>query len=300
MGIFVQNCLPPLLILFFGRATAVPQVDSLRSEVERIVVQADGRIGVAIFGPEGRDTLTFSGDERFPMQSVYKFPLALAVLDQVDKGRFSLGQKIHVAKSDLLPETWSPMRQKYPSGDVDITLDELLNSTVAQSDNNGCDILFRLIGGTDVVNRYVHSLGISNIAIVATEEEMHKDWEVQFRNWSTPHAMGQLLCKFSHDSILSEKSRNYTWNLMAKAGTGSRRLKGQLPDGTVVAHKSGSSGTNDKGIAAATNDAGIIVLPDGRQIIVVVFVSHSTAKEESRDEIIARIAREAWDTFSRP
>ena len=83
------------------------------------------------------------------MQSVYKYPLALAILNQVDKGIFSLEQKIHIKKEDLLPDTWSPLRKKYPDGNADITLDELLNITVSQSDNNGCDILFRLIGGTE-------------------------------------------------------------------------------------------------------------------------------------------------------
>jgi beta-lactamase class A len=273
------------------------QIDSARAKIQQIIEHANGRVGVTVIGPERGDTLSFNAHGHFPMQSVYKFPLALAVLNQVDRGKLSLDRKILVRKKDLLPRTWSPLRDKYPDGNVSVPLSELLAFTVSQSDNNGCDILFRLLGGPRTVNRYVHSLGISDIAIVATEAEMHRGWEVQYRNWCSPGAMAELLSRFSRDTILSAKSRDYLWDLMVNTTTAPGRLKGQLPSGTVVAHKTGSSGTNEKGMAAATNDVGIVVLPDGRHCIIVVFVSDSTADEKARDEIIAEIARAVWGSF---
>jgi beta-lactamase class A len=176
---------------------------------------ASGKVGVAIIG-ENHDTLTINGSDKFPMQSVFKFPLALAILNQVDKGIFSLEQKIHLSKDDLLPDTWSPLRDKYPDGDVDITLDELLTATVSRSDNNGCDKMFRLIGGTEKVEQYIHGLGIKDISIVATEAEMHKDWNIQYRDFSSPAAMAQLLYKFFYGKILTEKSREYLFKIMVK------------------------------------------------------------------------------------
>jgi len=85
---------------------------------------------------------------------------------------------------------------------------------------------------------------------------------------------------------------------MASSGTGLKRIKGLLPAGTVVAHKTGSSGTNDAGVAAATNDVGIIAFPDGRAVALVVFVSDSGASEEERDGVIAAIARAVWDAYT--
>jgi beta-lactamase class A len=190
------------------------------------------------------------------------------------------------------------LRKKCPGGDTTVTLGEILRYTVSLSDNNGCDILFRLIGGPSVVNEYVHGLGIADMAIVATEEEMHAASGVQFNNWSSPVAMAQLLEAFHTGGILSEESREYLWSLMVGAVTGRGRLKSNLPEGTTVAHKSGSSGTNDKGIAAATNDVGLIALPDGREVIVVVFVSNSTANEETRDEVIANVGRAVWEAYA--
>jgi beta-lactamase class A len=286
-------------LAFVVPAVAPAQTDSLKNRIEHALEPAQGRVGVAVVALEDSMTLMIDGNGRFPMQSVVKFPLALAVLREVDRGTFSLNQKLHLTEDDLLPDTWSPLRKKYPGGNVSLTLDEVLRSTVSLSDNNGCDILFRLVGGPSVVNDYVHSLGIPEIVIVATEEEMQKDRESQRRNWSTPAAMGQLLYAFSRGDLLSQCSRDYLWELMVETATGPRRIKGHLPEGTVVAHKTGSSGTDSSGIALATNDVGIVQLPDGRHVALVVYVADSAAEETARDEVIATIARLVWDAYAR-
>jgi beta-lactamase class A len=298
MKSFTLYFIRTIFIVYIFPTVTFAQMDSLRITIEQIVGSVEGKIGVALQGLENTDTLTIDGNGKYPMQSVYKFPLALAILSQVDKGILSLDQQIYVKKTDLLPNTWSPLREKYPNGNIHVSLDELLTYTVSESDNNGCDILFRLIGGTTLVDQYVHHLGITNITIAATEEEMHKDWDVQYTNWSTPVAMCQLLHKFYLDSILSTKSQECLWNAMKKSGTGAGRIKGLLPPGTLVAHKTGLSGTNDHGIAAATNDVGIITLPNGKHVALVVFVSDSPADEKTRDNVIARIAKAVWDAFS--
>lgn len=76
------------------------------------------------------------------------------------------------------------------------------------------------------------------------------------------------------------------------------RLKGDLPEGTHVAHKSGSSDV-DNGVAHATNDIGLITLPDGRQLAIAVFVTDSTADGATRNKVIARIAKAAYDACLR-
>ncbi len=283
------------LIIFIIPVNVFAQKDTLRTKVERIIKGAKGDIGIAIIGVEDNDTITINRNNKFPMQSVYKFPLALAVLDKVDKGILSLNQKIFVKKEELLPNTWSPLREKYPDGNVNITLDELLTYTVSVSDNNGCDILFRLLGGPKIVNDYIHNLGITNIAIAATEEEMHKDWKVQFSNWCTPYAMGQLLSLFYHNKILSTKSGKYLVQIMVKTSTGTKRIKGLLPTGTIVAHKTGSSGSNEAGVIGALNDVGIVTLPNGKHFVIVVFISNSTAEEAACENVIAEVAKAAWD-----
>src|SRR5213079_1001602 len=103
-----------------------------------------------------------------------------------------------------------------------------------------------------------------------------------------------LLAALQYQGGLSRESQGLLLKLMIEAIPGANRLKGELPAGTVVAHKTGTGGTQ-KGITSATNDIGIITRPDGRHRAVAAFVSDSTADDDTRDAIIARLAKAAWD-----
>ncbi len=292
-----------LAISFFICTTICAQNTLFQSQIEKIANSEKGMtVGVAIKGlDEGTSNEIFSinGNAHFPMQSVYKFPLALAVLHQVDQGKLSLEQKIKVTKKDLLPNTWSPLRKKYPEGNVDIALKDLLSYMVSQSDNNACDILFRLMGGPKEVEKYIHSLGIKGIAIVGTEEEMHDNWNIQFTNWAEPLALMQLLDLFYQKKLLEKPTHDFLWKIMVETSTGANKIKALLPEGSEIAHKSGSSGKNEKGEVPASNDIGIVTLPNGKRFSIVVMVS---SKKKNTDEgecekIIAQIAKIAWDYY---
>jgi beta-lactamase class A len=114
---------------------------------------------------------------------------------------------------------------------------------------------------------------------------MHRDVALQYRNWCEPVAAVQLLQKLSDPLLIG-------W--MRDTPSAPNRIKGRLPAGTVVIHKTGTSGT-DHGVTHATNDVGLIVLPDGRQLAIAVFVTDSAANEAMRDSVIARIAKAVYD-----
>jgi len=276
-------------------AIVYAQSDStLRVQIQEIAKDAKGTIGFAMLGIETRDTLSYNGRQRLPMQSVMKFPIAITVLHQIDEGTFTLDQKIHISKSDL-PPTYSPLRDKFPEGDVDVSIKELLSYMVSLSDNDACDILLKTLGGTDVVDTYMHSFGIKQIAVKASEFEMAQAWDVQFTNWVQPKEMVRLLDIATKPNFLSKASHDELWKIMEATSTGPNQIKGLLPAGTIVAHKTGRSGTNDKGVSATTNDVGIITLPNGKHLAVAVFVTNSTLDLPARESIIARIAKVAYD-----
>lgn len=285
------------IIILQCKAISFSQNTILRDKITSIINAKNAKVGVSILDLSNGDTLTVNKTHHFPMQSVYKFHLALAVLDQVDKGKFSLNQNILVKKSDLLPNLYSPMREKYPEGNVNLPLSEILKYTVAQSDNSGCDLLFRLLGGPQKVNNYIHKIGVKEVNIVAPEEEMQKDWQVQYTNWSTPIAATQLLQKFYQTKILSKNSQDFLWKTMVETTTGPNKIRGLLPKETVVAHKTGFSGKNDAGLTGATNDIGIIILPNGQKLAIALFVSNSTETEITNDRIIAEITKVVWDYY---
>lgn len=276
---------------------AFPQTKSLndlQKQIEQISQAAKGRVGTALMLLETGESLSVNGKEHFPMQSVYKFPIAMAVLHQVDEGKLKLEQAISVEKSDFVTaRQHSPIRDKYPQG-VKMSLKELLRYTVSESDGTGCDVLLRVVGGAPAVMKYLHSLGVDGVMVGTTEKAMGQNDLVQYRNWAAPEKMSLLLKTFYTGRGLSASSRELLLQWMIESPTGPKRIKGLLPAGTVVAHKTGSSGM-ENGLARATNDVGIITLPDGRHILIAVFVSDSRASDAEREGVIARIARAAWD-----
>jgi beta-lactamase class A len=288
---------PVFLIIFasFFSFTVYGQADKLQKRMESIINNRKADVGVSVLYLENKRSVSVNSDKPYPMQSVYKFHLALAVLNQVDKGKFSLNEKIFVKKSDLLPNTWSPLRDKYPNGNVDLPLSEIIKFTVSASDNNGCDILFRLLGGPNKVHQYIAGLGIKNCAITATEEEMHKDDKVQFRNWTTPKAANALLEKFCNGKVLKKNTGDFLMRVMEETTTGTNKIKGLLPSGTVVAHKTGYSGMNKEGVTAASNDVGIVILKNGKKLLISVFVSMSKESEKENERIIAELTWAAWE-----
>lgn len=285
-----------LLVLLLSVTNTYSQIDILRSKVENILKGKRAKVGVAISSLDTKDTLSINGNERLVMQSVFKFHIALAVMYLVEEGKLSLTQEVFVSKAELMPNTWSPLRNKYPDGNVKVTLDEILRFTVAQSDNNGCDILLKLVGGTSRVNDFIHAIGINDVSISKTEEEMHKGVEAQFANWTTPIAASMLLDKFSY-TYSQNKSLSHLWQIMTETTTGPKRLKGLLPEGTVVAHKTGSSDTNDEGMTYAVNDIGIVVLPNGKKYSIAVLVTNSYETYEDSEKIISEISKAAYDYF---
>jgi len=271
---------------------------SLRERITQIIEGKDAIVGIAVEGYDGKDTLSINGSKRFPMQSVFKFHIALAVLNEVDKGELNLNQKITITKEDLIPDLYSPIRDKYPNGTT-MKLSEILTYTVGESDNVGCDILLKLIGGPQVVEKYLHSKNIDDVAIIYNEKDQQSNWENQFQNWTTPHSANQTLIKYyeNKNNLLSKRSYDFLWKTMEGSKTGKKSIRGELPKNSVVAHKTGHSGKNKNGITAAVNDIRIVFLPNGKYFYLTVFVSNSKEDEEINQKIIAEVSRASWDYF---
>lgn len=264
------------------------QLPQVRDEIEKIIKNKQLELGFALYDLSTGDTVSINGDRRFPMQSVFKFPLALAMLHEVDNKNYELNQKMLIGKEDLRPGLWSPIEKKYPTGEILLPLSEIIKYTVAQSDNVGCDFLLKTLGGALNVNKYIHNEGVTDICIKNNELEIQSSWSVQFENWTTPKAMIQLLKQFNDKELLLPDTHTFLWNVMAETSTGSIRNK--LPKNAIVVHKTGTSGYNSEKISAATNDVGIMLLPNGKQIAFAIFVANSKEAPEVNADAIADIA----------
>lgn len=285
-----------LFLLFLSLTiTTFAQKSSLNQTLSEIVSTKKATVGVSVYDFATKKSYGINTEQRFPMQSVFKFHIALAVLDMVDRGLLSLSQKIYISKEKMQVDTYSPLREKYPNG-ISLTLLEILKPTVSESDNVGCDLLLELIGGPKVVDHYLKKIGMKDIQIIYNEATMQSNWENQFSNYSSPSSTTSLLEALNDKEILSEKSRGVINKLLTETSTGPKRIKGLLSTKIKVAHKTGTSGINkETGIMAAVNDIGIITLPKGNKFAIAVFVSNSKEKIETNERIIAEIAKAAYD-----
>ena len=278
--------------------TDAKQNDDLQKQIEQIASEAKARVGVRAEILETGESVSLKESEQFPMQSVYKLPIGMAVLRRVDEGKIKLDQAVKVKKSDFaLAGQYSPIRDKNPNG-TELTVEKLLEFAVSESDGTASDVLLDLVG-VAAMKEYLDGLGIKNIVVLNREKEIGRDWETQYKNWAAPAGAVELLRALQEGrSGLSETSRALILKLMTQTPRGAKRLKGLLPTEAIVAHKTGTSGTRG-GVAAATNDIGIITLPNGKHLAIAVFVSDSRADEKTRELVIAKIARAAWDNWSR-
>ena len=260
--------------------------------------RARGHVGVLAVVIESNERVgALNPQDRFPMQSVYKLPICMAVMEQIDEGKLRIDQKVKIAKEDYVPAAaHSPIRDKYPKG-TELTVNDLVRFALSESDGTASDVLLKLAGGRTPVQKYLTDLGITDMILLNTEKELAQDWQVQYQNSATPEAGVALLRALYEQKGLSESSRALVLKYMTESTPGAKRLKGLLPEGTAVAHKTGTSGTQD-GITAATNDIGIITLPNGKHLAIAVFVSDSPTDDSIREGVIAKVAKLVFDSIA--
>lgn len=275
------------------------ELANLTALIEKTAAPAKGRVGVFAVVLETGESVDLDPDGQYPMQSVFKLPISMAVLRQVEEGKLKLDQKVKVEKQEYVRIGMrSPLRDKNPNG-AEVTVEELIRLSIVESDGSASDVLTRLAGGAGVIQAYLTGINIGEVIIANTEKEIGQDWETQYRNWATPEGAAALLRALHEKRGISEPHQKLVLKFMTESVPGAKRLKGMLPAGTQVAHKTGTSGTNKDGITAATNDIGIITLPNGKHMAIAVFVSDSPADEATREAVIAGIAKVAWDTWSK-
>lgn len=265
----------------------------LQFELQEFVKDKDAQIGIGVI-IDGRDTVEVNGRRRFPMMSVYKFPIALALAEEcrASASIAGFGDSCLVRASDLHRDTYSPMMERYGSVDSTyISLRELLAYSLQMSDNNASDILLQRIGGAERVDAYVRSLGVDGMDIRWSEDEMHVDTARCRGNVSTPLAMAELLSRF--DALHSDGLAAEIKHLMQTCATGTDRLALPLDSaGVLFGHKTGTGDVTPQGRLQAVNDVGYVHLPaSGHSYTIAVFISDSSLDMHDTSAVIAEISR---------
>jgi beta-lactamase class A len=184
-----------------------PRNQDLQNQLTQIASIAKGKVGVAALVLETGETVSLNPHDHFPMQSVYKLPISMAVMKQVDAGKIRLDQKVPVTKSDFVRlGQYSPIRDQNPNG-AELTVTELLRFAISESDGTASDVLMKLAGGPKAVQAYLSELKITDMIVLNTEKELGQDWQTQYKNFASPDAAVALLRALHERQGLSESRR---------------------------------------------------------------------------------------------
>lgn len=298
----------------------------LESEMARVSRIAGGKVGAAAIHIEtGRTALLNAGDH-YPMASSYKVPIAVKLLDRVDAGEERLDRMIELKPSDLHPGSGT-LSALFNKPGVSLSVRNLLELMLLISDNSATDVLLRLAGGPEAVTARMAQMGLGGIQVSRPTALMIADWigvrslgpESEWspeafraafqavpetdraaaaarypndpRDSARPLDMARLLVRIHKGELHKSQTAELLLDILRRCQTGDARLKGILPEGTVVAHKTGTVGST-------TNDVGILTLPSGAgHVAIAVFVKASDAPPARRERAIAEIARTVHDYF---
>ncbi|WP_374334602.1 class A beta-lactamase [Leeia sp.] len=245
-----------------------------------------GRLGVSVQDVQGKRTLAFQAEQRFPMCSSFKWLLAAAILRRVDEGKLSLQKRIHYGKEELLP--WSPITEQHVADGM--TIGGLCEATVTTSDNPAANLLLRQLGGPSMWTEFVRGLGDKVTRLDRWEPELNSAIVNDERDTTTSAAMVADLQRLLLADALKPASRAQLLRWMRATETSGQRLRHQLPKGWTLADK---TGTGDNGTAA---DVGLYVSPQGKPLLVAVYLTQAKQSREQQEAVIARVGElaRAW------
>jgi beta-lactamase class A len=326
----IRTILSLIFVSSIGSSAAAqkPDLSPLDATFKRIAGSSRGRVGAALIHLESGATLDVRGDERFPMASVVKLPIAIEVLKQVAERKLTLDRDVWLGPNDIRP--CCTLERKHPRGGVSRTVRELLELAIIESDNTAADALLRLVGGADLVETRLRAMRFPHINVDRSEGQLLLDmagvtnapppdeWTIELqrqlvadvdkeslnagrarylsddRDTATPSEIVRLLGRLQLGDLLPRSETDLLLALMAETRTGSRRLKGRLPAETMVAHKTGTT-------AVVINDAGIITLPPdskiGGHIALAIFIANGSSIR-AMERSIAQLSAAAFEFFT--
>jgi beta-lactamase class A len=300
--------------------------DQLHREMARIEPLSGGTLGVAAVHLESGRTFYHNADAQYPLASTYKVPIALQALALAQEGKLDLDRLVPWDTTDLHIGSEAFLLFRKPG--FALSVRNMLETMLILSENNSTDWMLKLAGGAEAVTRRLREVGIADVRVDRPTAEIiahpygitdvwttdgkfsRARWDAQMsqlskarrdsaahyyardpRDHGSPRGMATLMTKLWKGELLDKDNTAYLLDIMYRCETGTARIKGMLPPGTRVAHKTGT-------YPGTANDVGIIDLPDGTHVAIAVYVKQS-AKVQGPDleAAIAQAARAVYDYF---
>jgi microcystin degradation protein MlrC/beta-lactamase class A len=294
--------------------------DWLETQIRDLATGYGVVVGVSAQQVGGSRRVEYQAQRRFPMASTYKVAIAAAVLSGIDAGRGSLMDRIEVPRQRHVIE--GVISAMFPHDGMALSVANLLEVMLTDSDNTATDLLFEYVGGPVAVMRWLGSVGVEEMRVDRTCDHILRDVfeigeegtnveaalrllarpdfdraqadeylpavETEERDTTTPRAMVDLLLKLNSGGVLSPASFDFLQSAMrrcqAQRRPWVRRLAGRLPADTTVAHKGGT-------LPGVVNDVGWFDLSDGRRFVAAVYTRHGITPRPRREQFVEEVGR---------
>lgn len=257
----------------------------LQEKIEQLIKNKKANFGIAVKFND-KNICNINGNEKFPLMSVFKLHQAAYILYNESN---NINDTLFISNDMLNKQTYSPLRDKHPNGNFNISIKDIIEYSVCKSDNNASNILFSLYGGSKPVHEYIATLGCNNTQIKWTEDDMHSEIYRCYENYTTPNDAIILLEKIANEKV----NKNILWlnEIIGKVKTGENRLaKPLIKTNTSIHHKTGTGFIKSDGTITAINDIGYVKLANGNLYYIAVLCSDSKLTSKETEDIIAEIS----------
>jgi beta-lactamase class A len=309
--------------LAIRQAKAPPAPQALQDDLDRIATDFGEPLGVAVTDVSAGWTAGVDKDRPYPQQSVSKLWVALTVMKAIDQGRIAWDGPITLTEADR-SVFFQPVAYNIRGDGYQTHVSDLLRRALVDSDNAANDRLMREMGGPDGVSTALANMGLTGVKVGAYERDLQARtagmvWRPEYGiGWNFQAAREQLpkaereaamaayqaapldgaspagiaaaLAALSRGELLSPDSTQKVLTLMHAARTGPMRLKGGLPSGWSIAHKTGT-GQDFEGYANGVNDVGLLTAPDGHVYAVAVMMRHTRKAVPQRLPFMQAVTR---------
>jgi beta-lactamase class A len=308
---------------FLASGASAAPIAPLQQEIARLAEPVEGIVGIAAWRLDGRGPrVLINADQSFPMASTFKVAVAGKILSKMDRGELALDRLIPVPRAMVVESEGIGATFRHPG--VSVSVENLLELMLTVSENTATDLLTQLAGGPGAVTAWVRGQGVNGLRVDRDTAGLLRDFyglqpgsfpealaaalktnpkleeigdkpsptfDSDPRDTSTPLAMGSLLERIFSGKALSPASTKRLSDIMERNTTGKARIRGRLPNGIVVAEKTGT-------IGGSLNDVGLITLPGGGgKLILAIFIKQSKKPFEERERVIAEISRALYDYY---
>ena len=281
---------------------------AFEQELEEIAASLDGTVGIAVTDVETGRSYAIRGYDWFPQQSVSKLWVTLTALDEVDEGRLELDEGVVIGPKDLTL-FHQPIRDLVRArGNFRTDYADLIQRAITHSDNTANDRILRRVGGAEAVEDFLAAKKITGVRFGADERTKQSAiaglrWDQAFSqgnaffdardlvpdaarraafegyladplDGATPLGITKALARLARGELLSPASTALILATLQQTRSGPQRLKGGVPPGWSIGHKTGTGQFFD-GEQSGYNDIGILTSPDGHRYALAVMIGRT-------------------------